>query len=841
MPFRLPSRGGDLLAVGVLVALAAACFGRLVADPGALVVDGLRPSIDYANTGEPRPIGNDATFLFLPHHRSISDTIARFGHVPLWDARGFGGRPMVGNPQGGMFYPPVWLAWWSGAPAALGWLTVGHLVWGGLGVYVACRWAGQGRWAATAAAGTYQASPLLLAHTFEGHYPHVWAACWFPWAFWAFAELRAGAKVGLVTLPLILAIVFLTGHPQEWLFLIVALSSWAVFDQWHGRRPRGSPRRPGRPFISIWAGIVALALGLTSVELVPFWSVRPWLRGNHDVAGDTELPTRHHLSALNGLQLLSPQALGGPADYFGNDNYWETVLSIGFVPLVCCAVALARHPERKQVKGWAALLTLSVWFACGRHLGFFTLIYSVVPGMSSLRVPARSLFLGNLAAAMLTGFGVESFLRADRRWCRRFATRFAVVAVVIVGFLAVAQLGRSPTQPYIRPSHRTPALEVHGRSSPEKVASKTAPAGHPSVSRLAIAANRVLHDRGFWFALCATAAVIGVGSFYPGKRAQHRAFRLIGLVALIELGFSGFSLLQTAPAGTFVSANPLVRLNVATMPAPRVKARDSVYGDLAAAVHGIEKININDYFQVEHASALYEMLYTVASHRRPLAESMITRAAEDSRRLIRQAVFDRMSVTHLVSDRVEAGPGWPVVDDALRGGSRQVVQANPSVMPRAYVVPRATIVPENAAVMLTSFAEIDARQCVLMSHDPLSSIAPGARQPFTLAQWTSADPDCPAFTITTEAPSLLVVTDTWMPGWSARVDDRPVAVLRGNHAQRVIPLVEPGRHTIVMRYRPPGLAVGLMISLASLAAWCVFCGLVIFGSHQRRAVVTPGP
>ena len=34
-----------------------------------------------------------------------------------WDDRGFGGRPLVGNPQAGMFYPPVWLVWWSGAPA----------------------------------------------------------------------------------------------------------------------------------------------------------------------------------------------------------------------------------------------------------------------------------------------------------------------------------------------------------------------------------------------------------------------------------------------------------------------------------------------------------------------------------------------------------------------------------------------------------------------------------------------------------------------------------------------------------------------------------------------------
>ena len=67
-----------------------------------------------------------------------------------------------------------------GPPSALGWLTVGHLIWGGLGTYVLLRSFAQGRWAATVAAGVYLASPFLLAHTFEGHYPHVWAAAGIP-------------------------------------------------------------------------------------------------------------------------------------------------------------------------------------------------------------------------------------------------------------------------------------------------------------------------------------------------------------------------------------------------------------------------------------------------------------------------------------------------------------------------------------------------------------------------------------------------------------------------------------------------------------------------------------
>jgi hypothetical protein len=217
-----------------------------------------------------------------------------------------------------------------------------------------------------------------------------------------------------------------------------------------------------------------------------------------------------------------------------------------------------------------------------------------------------------------------------------------------------------------------------------------------------------------------------------------------------------------------------------------------------------------------------------------MAECLLSRPARDAWRSIRRAVLDRMSVAYLVSDRIEPDPPWPVIAEATRAGSRVVVHANPSVLPRAYVVPRATVVPDHAGVMLTSFVDVDPREAVLMSHDPLSAVAPGPRQSFEAARWLSADPDRPALCVTTEAPGLLVIADTRMPGWTARVDGQPAAVLRGNFAQRVIALPAPGRHTVAQQYRPPGLAVGCVISLASVLAWGSFCGVVAIRAALRR-------
>ncbi|HMB07649.1 MAG TPA: hypothetical protein VKP69_28445, partial [Isosphaeraceae bacterium] len=232
-------RPGDLLACLVLTLLTLACFARLVARPDHLIADGERPSVDYNLRDDPRVVGNDLTSFFLPHSAHVADEIRRSKRLPFWDRSGFAGRPMVGNPQGGLFYPPVWLAWAARSPAAPGWLTVGHLAWGGLGAYVLARGLGIGRPAATIAAGCFQASPYLLAHTFEGHYPHVWAACWYPWAFWAFLQGRKGEARGVLALPPVLALMFLAGHPQEWYYLVFALSIWTLFDALRAGSKRG--------------------------------------------------------------------------------------------------------------------------------------------------------------------------------------------------------------------------------------------------------------------------------------------------------------------------------------------------------------------------------------------------------------------------------------------------------------------------------------------------------------------------------------------------------------------------------------------------------------------------
>ncbi len=824
----------------VLVALCSACFARLLASPSALIVDGVRPSIDHANHRDPRPLGNDVTFVFLPHHLYIAKVLAEFGHLPAWDSSGFGGRPLIGNPQSGIFYPPVWIAWISSNPAALGWLTVCHLLWGGAGLYFLARNQGLSRWPATVAAGVYQASPYLMAQTFEGHYPHIWAASWFPWAFWAHAEVRCGRIRGLLALPLILALTALTGHLQEWLLLVIALSLWTGADAFWRIAEGRQGRRGAALSLVRWVGIVGVGLCLTAVEIVPAHELLSWLKRCPQPDGSLAVPRNYQLQLASGLQLLWPLAMGGPADYFGEDNYWESVVSFGLIPLVLIGIGVVAAKKHAQARGWVILVALSIWFAAGRQLGFYTVLQWLLPGLNWFRVPARSLFLSTLGGAILAGFGLQTLDRKAgelARW-RSGAVRLGRISVLVVGMLltlrCAGQVSQNETAAWVPRE-----IEPSGKITvwPEPASSRTA--RHlEELGRAACASERVLHAPSLWITMAALFLPFAAGCLSVPIRRRRRLGELVGLFALLELAWHGFSLIQVTPQQTFFRPDAISeRLLESNRDRPgaepiRVRARDAVFLDLQAVRYGIEKTNINDVFQLWHAAALYETLYPVAARTTSCPETPMSVAVKDYQQWVRQGVFDRLAVSWLVSDRCEPDPPWPVETSGVLDGRRFVIQRNPTAMPRAYVVPRALVVDDDPALVLSRFRSIDPRTAVIMAFDPLKNVSTDQRCPMTPARWLSRDPDRPVLEVTTVAPGLLVVADTWMSGWRATVDGKLAPIYCGNIAQRVIPLEEPGRHRIVLEYHPPGWNLGCLVTAVSASCWIAVCALAV---RYRRA------
>lgn len=69
---------------------------------------------------------------------------------------------------------------------------------------------------------------------------------------------------------------------------------------------------------------------------------------------------------------------------------------------------------------------------------------------------------------------------------------------------------------------------------------------------------------------------------------------------------------------------------------------------------------------------------------------------------------------------------------------------------------------------------------------------------------------------------MVILTDTWFPGWRATVDGKRAKIERAYGVVRGV-VVEPGQHTIEMRYRPMSVYLGAALSL--LAAVIVIVGV----------------
>jgi hypothetical protein len=147
----------------------------------------------------------------------------------------------------------------------------------------------------------------------------------------------------------------------------------------------------------------------------------------------------------------------------------------------------------------------------------------------------------------------------------------------------------------------------------------------------------------------------------------------------------------------------------------------------------------------------------------------------------------------------------------------------PAALPRARVVDRARVIDSADQLRrLLLNGAIDLRREAVL-HDPAAAgiVAELARaEPGSGAAGEARLVVDRATEVVVEAVAprggLLLLADTWYPGWEATVDGSPVPLLRANLAHRAVPL-PPGSHRIEFAFRPAATRTGRAFSVAGLA------------------------
>ena len=322
------------------------------------------------------------------------------GELPLWTPLSYCSLPFRAQWNTLTLYPPALsylllpLSW------ALGVFCLGHLFFGGLGMYfLACRWT-ENRLAATVAGLAFSFNAVLL-HSLM--WPNNMAGFgWMPWVVLA-AELawRQGGR-RMILAALAGAMQMLSGAPEIILLTWLFTSALLLLEMWRDRELRW--RMPLR-----FAVLVALVGGLAAAQLLPFLDLLHASQRHGGFSDSTwAMPLWGWANYLVPLFRAQPTALGV---YVQPSQYWiqSYYLGVGVLWLALLAVWQVRRPRVWLLAG----VTLACLLVA---LGDRGLVYAglrrVLPGLGFMRFPIKFVILRTLLVPLLAAFYVA--LRALR-------------------------------------------------------------------------------------------------------------------------------------------------------------------------------------------------------------------------------------------------------------------------------------------------------------------------------------------------------------------------------------------------------------------------------------------
>lgn len=182
--------------------------------------------------------------------------------------------------------------------------------------------------------------------------------------------------------------------------------------------------------------------------------------------------------------------------------------------------------------------------------------------------------------------------------------------------------------------------------------------------------------------------------------------------------------------------------------------------------------------------------------------------------------------------------GRPVLSvdhEVLRRGRLPVAYRDPAALPRARLAFSSRVAgsPDEAlSLVLTEPPHV-----VILEGDP-PDLAPCSDAGSGTTRIIRDDPERVEVAVDTPCEAHLVLSDTFLDGWTATLDGQPTIIRRADYAFRAV-RVPAGRHEVVFRYAPTAVPLGIALSLLGVVlAVCMALVPVFFPrawppSHPR--------
>jgi hypothetical protein len=713
-------------------------------------------------------IGDLITYFYPA--RAFAAQSMKHGVLPLWNPLILSGEPFQASAQSSLFYPPNILYYVLPLPTAWAACLMLRMFLAALFMAMFVRSIGGSKTGSVFSGIVFASCGFMTA--WQGQ-PMSDSAIWLPFACNAILSLRRKvSRISVATAAVGFAMPVLAGHPETAAHITLVgtgltLALW-LFPQ------EPDNRRFDRRFITGFALAGLLALGLASVQIIP---TLEWLKQIGE--------------AFDVWRSLAPhQALGWVSRDMWQDpnsagiNIPEGAAYIAMVSILVAPLAIFYRPRIYRTFLFiVALCAIAVAYG-------FEPIHTLVSHIPVVRALKNfRMLVAHFSIAGLSGLGIsilEERLPAARR------KQFIALTLVVLVFIATSVLIRK--------------LQLATTSKTEFIQS-------PSFSLV----------------LLITSLILVVWKLYGGLRGRLFPIAVCGL-AMFDLGsfafgYAGFvdrdELFPPSPAFNFLKHNASSEFRIIQIGLP--------YSPNAPLMYGL------------HSADGYEVRFP--KHQRAFLQDLID-PKTDGIRFVLDAILQKND------RRVDLLNVKYVVLEAFTPEYRRLLQSNrftqvfnegkvaifqnPSVLPRAWMVPASGI---------QRFREVDTQVNRLKDADfnplkfvtipefsPTSTISVDENGSTFNGSVDITDNGITSLSMKTQSSSsaILVVSQTYYPGWKAIVDGKQSDVLQADVALAGI-AIPAGTHEVRLAFQPLSFRIGLGVSilsttilLALIAAWLVW-------------------
>lgn len=741
------------------------------------------------------PFFRDLGPYFYPMRFSLAEAL-RHGEVPLWNRHMSMGFPLLADFQSGTFYPPHLLFLVLPFFRAIQMLYLFHYLVAATGAYALCRhWKYPG-YLAVIGGMLFALGGTLVS--FSNLLNHFQTAVWLPGVIllWERSLLSTTWK-NFLPFSLFLLIQLLAGSPELYFMTLGLL----LLD---GIRVRSRRRTMSLVIILVAANGLVVAVGmvqiLPTIELLiesrgghavdyaesSMWSLQPWSLINLffiDKEIDPKLLNALHLFFLRNIPLLITHYLG-PLSMLGI-LLWLWVGS------------------RREKIAFLSLVVISLLVCAGSYTPFYFLLHKYLPFAQLFRFPEKFFFVTYALLVFITLKGLHAFLKSGS--IHQVPSWILLLPLGIsVGLYLYCRLDSVPLARFIAWTSQENLFSPFTveKTSAALLSLERQVALMTGFSLLLFLASKGKLSPVLLHVLMPGLLFVDLNSankphhhllepefvFHQSKILEHPGqdlYRIFYYPAHSNLHPS-FYILTRQPPPSFGEVPPII---------------------FAALLPHTGLFYGFDY--VQEIDALRRWPYLV------FLDFANKLSSEDLYRLL-----GRLNVAFVVSFQNLSEQGVTLVR-SLSDYPSWLYKVNAPV-PRTYIVAR-SIAERNAAKVLEQLSskEFNPKEEVIL--DRKVSLPP--HQNFrSYARIIDYQNQRIAIRATLTSPGVLIMADSFYPGWRAYVDGEEKEILRANLFFRGV-LLPAGKHMVEFRYEPRSFTIGLIVSLTTLlciVVWSVY-------------------